>query len=57
MLSVYTTYIILCIFVFFIHIVDMDLSLNESETNMMVTEEKIVSVTSLPALLKPGNIL
>ncbi len=42
---------------FFIHIVDMDLSLNESETNMMVTEEKIVSVTSLPALLKPGNIL
>ncbi|XP_016396512.1 aggrecan core protein-like [Sinocyclocheilus rhinocerous] len=33
--------------------VDLDLSLNESETNMTVTEEKIVSVTSLPALLKP----
>ncbi|XP_026123716.1 aggrecan core protein isoform X2 [Carassius auratus] len=34
--------------------VDLDLSLNESETNMTVTEDKIVSVTSLPALLKPG---
>ncbi|XP_016367445.1 aggrecan core protein-like [Sinocyclocheilus rhinocerous] len=33
--------------------VDLDLSLNESEPNMTVTEEKIVSVTSLPALLKP----
>ncbi|KAF4110871.1 aggrecan core protein isoform X3 [Onychostoma macrolepis] len=33
--------------------VDLDLSLNESETNMTVTEEKIVSVTFLPALLKP----
>ncbi|XP_016117637.1 aggrecan core protein-like [Sinocyclocheilus grahami] len=33
--------------------VDLDLSLNESETNMTVTEEKIVSMTSLPALLKP----
>ncbi|XP_043101449.1 aggrecan core protein isoform X2 [Puntigrus tetrazona] len=33
--------------------VDLDLSLNESEPNMTVTEENIVSVTSLPALLKP----
>ncbi len=36
---------------------DLDLSLNESETNMTVTEEKIVSVTSLHAILKHGNIL
>ncbi|KAL1271054.1 hypothetical protein QQF64_030070, partial [Cirrhinus molitorella] len=32
---------------------DLDLSLNESEPNMTVTEEQIVSVTFLPALLKP----
>lgn len=41
-------------FVIFIFIVGLDLSLNESEPNMTVTEEEIMSVTSLPSLLKPG---
>ncbi|KAI2662449.1 Aggrecan core protein [Labeo rohita] len=36
--------------------VGLDLSLNESEPNMTVTEEEIMSVTSLPSLLKPVDL-
>lgn len=53
----FTQHVLFFTYLSFLYIVDLDQSLNESEPNMTVTEENIVSVTSLPALLKPGNIL
>lgn len=35
---------------------DLALSLNESEPNKTVEEEKIVSMTSFPAFHRPGNV-
>lgn len=35
---------------------DLALSLNESEPDKSVNEEKIVSMASFPALHRPGNV-